>query len=93
MSEIIRKVIGNELFVIEELYDEYLITVRQPNGEPFEGDDGTPYEIRIVMYPDGEYRTSVVSFIGREEVGEPMQGAREYIDKIRELLKDHHLKR
>lgn len=47
-----KHLVGKELFIIQQLYDEWLVIVRQPDTSPFVGDDETLYEIRVVVRPN-----------------------------------------
>ncbi|MCX8207515.1 MAG: hypothetical protein N3G75_06750 [Methanothrix sp.] len=84
MSEVMRKEIDNEIYCVEQVYDELLITVRRKDGEPFEGDE-SPYEIRAVVYPDRNISMSLVSFVGGEEIAEVFRDQK-YLKNIHAIL-------
>jgi len=60
--------IGNESFEVEQIRDEWLVVVREHNGDPFLGDDGSEYEIRVVVRPGEIPETQMVVFEGHDEV-------------------------
>jgi len=60
--------IGKETFTIEKIHDEYLVTVRDQNDEPFVGADESLYELRIVIRPGYNTDMCLVAFEGSEEI-------------------------
>ncbi|MCX8207975.1 MAG: hypothetical protein N3G75_09155 [Methanothrix sp.] len=66
--EVMSFVARGEMFIIEQLDDGYLVTVRDEDGKPFMGDDGLPYEIRVIARPGEEISMSIVRFMGSDEI-------------------------
>jgi len=76
--------IGNESFEVEQIHDEWLVVVREHNGDPFLGDDGSEYEIRVVVRPGEIPETQMVVFEGHDEI--PVTFSSDYYRNVAEAL-------
>jgi hypothetical protein len=85
----ITKIFGNEQFMFVKNFDEVVVYVTQANGEPFIGDDGREYEIRMVFGPELVTTGAMVIYMkdGEEYYPFPESEYPEYYERARSHLR------